>query len=165
MPDNIPSGVLDISAGPQIGLAVFRLNNVATIVLDQPRTIDLAPVRDDAVFSSAVAQVLPTATVIRVPVDPGILLAPSRVGGAWRIAAAARDPPPLQPIQTVVAEDRLLLQATTPGGVVSIVDPDSGATLLVGTQRSSGQGVRHQCSVFNGLSGYAGGVPSIAPPS
>ena len=62
-------GVLDIQADPQLGLAVFRLRKVAMIVLDQQRTIDMAPLHDDAVFGSAVVQMLPTATVIRVPVE------------------------------------------------------------------------------------------------
>jgi len=149
--------VLDISADPQLGLAVFRLNNVAIIVLDQPRNIDLAPLRDDPVFGSAAAQTLPAGTVIRVPVDPGIKLLPSRVGGAWRIAAA-QEPPALRPIQAVVAEDRLLLQAVAPGAVVSLVDQDSGATLVVGTQRSSGQGVpvRRSAPEFTLLSSWQG---------
>jgi hypothetical protein len=150
-------GVLDIQADPRLGLAVFRIGNVALIVLDRPQTIDLASLRNDTVFSAATVQVLPTATVIRVPVDPGIILTPSRVRGAWRIAAATREPP-LRPIQTVVADDSLLLQAVAPGAVVSIVDPDGGGTLLVGTQRSSGQGfpVRHRTPEFSLLASWQG---------
>ena len=37
--------------------------------------------------------------------------------------------------------DRLVLPAAAPGAVVSVADPDTGATLLVGTQRRDGQGV------------------------
>ena len=35
----------------------------------------------------------------------------------------------------------LLLAAEQPGNVVNIADPDTGATLLVGTQHRPGQGV------------------------
>src|SRR6185437_2846371 len=72
--------------------------------------------------------------------DPGTALVPSQIEKAWRITAVSQEPP-LRPMQAVVADDRLLLQAATPGTAVSVVDPDSGATLLVGTQRSSGQGL------------------------
>ncbi len=155
--DNASDGVLDIQADPQLGLAVFRLSKIAVIVLDQQRTIDVAPLREDPVFSSAVVQMLPTATVIRVPVDPGVTLASSRVGGVWRIAAATPELP-LRPIHAVVADDRLLLQAAAPGAVVSIVDPDTGTTVLVGTQRSSGQGVpvRRCTPEFTLLSSWQG---------
>jgi hypothetical protein len=47
----------------------------------------------------------------------------------------------LRPIQANVADDRLVLPAAEPGTVVSLTDPDTGATLLVGTQRRNGQGV------------------------
>lgn len=138
--DSAPDGVLNIPADPQLGLAVLRLRNLALIVLDQPRNIDVASLRDDALFGSAVVQTLPTATVIRLPLDPGTALVPSRIEKAWRITAVSQEPP-LRPMQAVVADDRLLLQAATPGTAVSVVDPDSGTILLVGTQRSSGQGV------------------------
>jgi hypothetical protein len=138
--DSETDGELDIRADPQLGLAVFRLNNAALIVLDQPRTIDTARWRDDTVFGSAVVRTLPAATVIRVPLDPGTALAASRGQHGWRVAAVAQEPA-LRPIQADVADDRLLLQAATPGAVVSVIDPDSGATLLVGTQRNAGQGV------------------------
>ncbi len=155
--DSGPDGVLDIQADPQLGLAVFRLGNVALIVLDQPRTIDLASLRDDTVFGSAVVQTLSSATVIRVPVDPGMTLAPSRVGGVWRIAAVTQALP-LRPVQPVVADDRLLLQTANPGVVVTIADPDSATTLLVGTQRTSGQGVpvRRRTPEFTVLSSWQG---------
>jgi hypothetical protein len=138
--DSGTDGELDIRADAQLGLAMFRLNNAALIVLDQPRTIDAARLRDDTVFGSAVVRTLPAATVIRVPLDPGTALAASRGGHGWRVTAVTQEPV-LRPIQAAAADDRLLLQAATPGEVVSVIDPDSGATLLVGTQRNAGQGI------------------------
>ncbi|HEY2620633.1 MAG TPA: hypothetical protein VGI78_25055 [Acetobacteraceae bacterium] len=124
----------------QLGVAAFRRGNAAMIVFDQPRNIDLSSLRDDAVFGSAVVQNLQTATVIRLTLDPTMALSPSRTSDSWRITAAPLEPT-LRPIQATAAEDRLVLPAAAPGAVVSVADPDTGATLLVGTQRRDGQGV------------------------
>ena len=125
---------------PQVGVAVFRRGFAAVIVFDRPSTIDTASLHDDPVFSTASVQTLPTATLIRVQLDVGTALSTSRIADAWHISAAAHEPM-LRPIQATVADDRLVLLAAAPGSVVSMVDPDSGATLLVGTQRREGQGV------------------------
>ena len=85
-------------------------------------------------------QTLQTATVIRLPLDATMALSPSRTADAWRITAVQLEPA-LRPIQATVADDRLVLPAAAPGTVVSLTDPDTGATLLVGTQRRDGQGV------------------------
>ncbi len=119
---------------------MFRRGFAALIVFDRPSTIDTASLHDDPVFGSASVQTLPTATLIRVQLDGGSALATSRTADAWHISTVAREPA-LRPIQATVAEDRLVLLAAAPGSVVSLVDPDSGATLLVGTQRHEGQSV------------------------
>ena len=67
-------------------------------------------------------------------------LSPSRTRDAWRITAVPLEPT-LRPIQAAVVDDRLVLRAADVGSVISLVDPDTGATLLVGTQRRNGQGV------------------------
>ena len=129
-----------VPSGPQLGVAVFRRGSTALIVFDQPITIDIAPLRDDPIFGAASVQTLQTATVIRLPLDPAMALSPSRTRDAWRIAAVPLEPA-LRPIQAAVVEDRLVLRAAEVGSVISLVDPDTGATLLVGTQRRNGQGV------------------------
>jgi hypothetical protein len=124
----------------QLGVAAFRRGNTALIVFDQPRGVDLSPLRDDPLFGTAIVQTLQTATVIRLTLDPTMALSPSRTSDAWRITAVPLEPP-LRPIQATAAEGRLVLPAAAPGTVVSVADPDTGATLLVGTQRRDGQGV------------------------
>ena len=131
---------LVVAGDSQLGVAAFRRGNAALIVFDERRTIDTSALRDDPVFGAATVQTLPAATVIRVPLDEGTALSLSRSADSWRIAAVSREPA-LRAIQAAVTEDRLLLQAAAPGGVVSVADPDTGATLLVGTQRRDGQGV------------------------
>jgi hypothetical protein len=134
---------LVVSADPQVGIAVFRRSNAALVVFDRPLTIDTAPLRDDPVFSAASVQTLPTATVIRVPLDAGTVLSASRTTDAWHFTAVPHEPA-LRPIQATVADDRLVLSAAAPGSVVNLMDPDTGATMLVGTQRRDGQGVPAQ---------------------
>ena len=59
----------------------------------------------------------------------------------WRIAALTSTPKQ-EPIVASVADGRLNLAAEQPSDVVNMADPDTGATLLVGTQHRPGQGVR-----------------------
>ncbi len=87
-------------------------------MFDQPLTIDTTPLRDDPVFGTATVQTLPTATVIRVPLDAGTVLSTSRTAGAWHFTAVQREPA-LRPIQATVADDRLVLPAAAPGSVVT----------------------------------------------
>ncbi|HET7881969.1 MAG TPA: hypothetical protein VFL55_13875 [Acetobacteraceae bacterium] len=129
-----------VPAGIQVGVAVLRRGTTGLIVFDQPGAIDLSTVRDDPHFGSATVQTLQTATVIRLPLDASIALTPTRTRDAWRITAAPLEPA-LRPIQASVADDRLVLRAMQPGAVVSLLDPETGAALLVGTQRQPGQGV------------------------
>jgi hypothetical protein len=135
-----PDRVLEVGFEAAVGVAAFRRGNAAYVVFDQQLLIDLSSLRDDPVFGSASIQQLPTATVIRLRLVPGNALALSQAPHIWRITAAP-DEPKLQPIHATAANGRLVMPATAPGRVVSIADPDTGATLLVGTQRQPGQGV------------------------
>ncbi len=125
---------------PQLGVALFRRGRTALIVFDQPIRIDISPLLDDPVFGAAIVQTLQTATVIRLPLDTTMALSPTRTRDAWHITAVPLEPT-LRPIQATVVDDRLVLRANDVGAVISLVDPDTGATLLVGTQRRNGQGV------------------------
>jgi hypothetical protein len=135
-----PDPMLEVAYEATVGVAAFRRGNVALVVFDQQRPIDMAPLRDDPVFGSATVQQLPTATVIRVRLEPGKALSLSQRPHAWRITAVAVEPK-LQPIHATAADGRLVMPAAAPGRVVTLADPDTGATLLVGTQRQAGQGV------------------------
>ena len=141
-PDIAPDATsnLVVPTDAQVGVAIFRRATAGLIVFDRPLAVDTAPLRDDPVFGTAVQQTLPTATVIRVQLKADTVLSASRAEGAWRITTASKQPS-LQPIQATVADDSLLLAAAMPAGVVSLTDPDTGATLLVGTLRRDGQGV------------------------
>jgi cellulose synthase operon protein C len=123
---------LVVSSDAQLGIAAFRRGDSALIVFEERRAIDTTPLRDAPVFGTATVQLLPTATVVRVRIEPATILSLSRTEDAWRVSAVTREAP-LRPIRATAAEDRLVLSATAPGSVVSLADPDTGATLLVGT--------------------------------
>ena len=135
--------------GADIGAAALRRGDLALIVFDQRRPVDLAALRADPILAAASVQLLPAATLIRMRLPPGMEVALLRqTPTAWTIAIVP-NLPLLQPIRPVmVAEDlafagrvRLLLPGNAPGEVVSLADPDTGAILLIGTQRQPGQGV------------------------
>jgi hypothetical protein len=155
---------LVVPAGPNVGLAAFRRPSAVLIVFDQPLNIDLASVRDDPVFGTATVRPLQAATMVRVELDAGLSLSLSRTRSAWRISAVGREPT-LQAIREAPGDDQLVLPAAAPGSVVDLTDPDTGATLLVGTQRQEGQGVPvpHRAPEFVLLASWQGvAVESIA---
>jgi hypothetical protein len=123
-----------------LGVAAFRRGATALVVFDQPIALDLSALHDDPVFTSATTQTLPAATVVLVRLPPSMSLAVSWSANAWRIAVVTGEPH-VHPISTTVADGRLNLAAGAPGAVVSMADPDTGGTLLVGTQRHDGEGV------------------------
>ena len=132
-----------------IGAAALRRGDQALIVFDQRRPVDLAALRADPILAAASVQLLPAATLIRMRLPPGMEVSLLRQSpAAWTIAVVP-NLPMLQPIRPVmVAEDmafagrlRLLLPGNAPGEVVSLADPDTGAILLIGTQRQPGQAI------------------------
>ena len=58
----------------------------------------------------------------------------------WRLSIVPATPRP-SPLTPVAGNDVISFAAEAPGQVVTIADPQTGGTLLIGTQRQSGQGV------------------------
>ena len=131
---------LKVAGDAQLGVAAFRRGNTALIVFDQRRDIDLTQLRDNPVFGAATVELLPTATVVSMRMEPDTSLALARTGNVWHITAVTSEARP-HPIQASVTEDRLVLATSAPGSVVAVADPLSGTTLLVGTQRREGEAV------------------------
>ncbi len=142
--------VTKLAAAPEAGFAVpfdqhvaaaaFRRGGYAYIVFDQARPLDLAGLRGDPVLGDATVSVLPAGTVIRLPLAAGrgIALAPSAERWTVRLTPLAV---PLRPTMPRLADGRLLFSLDAPGAVVAVPDPDTGTLLLVGTQRTPGQGI------------------------
>jgi hypothetical protein len=124
------------------GAAAFRRGDVGMVVFDEPRPLDLAALHGDARFGEAQVQVLPAATVLRLKLAAAETLRLSRAAGGWTLTVLdGPAAPPLAPIRPEADAGRLRLAAAAPGQVVSVPDPATGGTLLVGTQRSAGEGM------------------------
>ena len=110
------------------------------MVFDTRRPVDLSALRDDPAFGTAVVTLYPTATVIRLTRPPGqsAMLYAAQTG--WRVSLVPTIPRPAA-LTPLVTGDVMTFAAEAPGQVVSITDPRGGGTLLVGTQRVSGQAV------------------------
>jgi len=84
--------------------------------------------------------IYPTATVIQLTRPPGqsAMLFPSPTG--WGLAIVPASPAP-GALKQETARNVIFFSADAPGQVVAIADPRTGGTILVGTQRLSGQGI------------------------
>ncbi|HEY1412538.1 MAG TPA: hypothetical protein VGF36_10370, partial [Rhodopila sp.] len=122
------------------GAAVFSSSDGTNIVFDERRPIDMAALAADPVFGSASIRMLPTATLLRIPHPAALSIALTQLPQGWRVAALASRPKQ-DPIVASAADGHLNLAAEQPGDVVNMADPDTGATLLVGTQHRPGQAV------------------------
>ncbi len=123
------------------GAAAFQSGDSTYVVFDERRPVDMAALTADPVFGSASVQLLPTGTLLRIPHPAALSIALTQMQQGWRIAALASTPKQ-EPIVASVADGRINLAAEQPSDVVNMADPDTGATLLVGTQHRPGQGVR-----------------------
>jgi hypothetical protein len=126
------------------GLALFRRGDAAWIVLDEPRPLDLAALRNHPRFGRAEISVASAATVLRVRLEPGLALRARREGQAWLVEALPQDPAPAMPLRAQASAgegSRLALPAASVGRSATLRDPATGETLLVGTVRDPGFGV------------------------
>nr|WP_294528538.1 hypothetical protein [uncultured Rhodopila sp.] len=135
------SGVL-LPFSDTTGAAAFREGDTTYVVFDERRPIDMVSLRSDPVFGQATVQTLPNGTLLALPLPPSQSVAVTQTPQGWRVAALSAVPKP-QPIAAIQASGRLTLPAEQAGEVVSMADPDTGATLLIGTQRRPGQAVAH----------------------
>jgi hypothetical protein len=129
---------------PGVGAAAFRRGASAILVFDERRPLDMAALRGDPVFAAGTVQLLPAATVLRLPLPAHEELRLTRTERGWVVTTTARTGstlPTLRPIRPQPAVGLVRLLADSPGQVVSLPDPDTGSLLLVGTQRQRGEGV------------------------
>ena len=139
-----PDGLAGVAVGlpfrGTVGAALLSRGPDIFVVFDERRPIDLSALQDDPVFGPAVVTLYPTATVIRLASRPGqaAMLFPDPMG--WRLSVVPTTPKPAAFAETVI-DGGITFAGGAPGQVVAITDPRTGGTLLVGTQRSSGQGV------------------------
>ncbi len=141
-PERLPWPAVTLPFAATTGAAALRRGDSALVVFDERRPVDLSPLRADAIFGDASIALLPSATVLHVPLAPGHRLRLSRAAAGWTVTVMPSEQgPAIRPIRAEVLEGRLQLPTEAPGQVVAVPDPLSGATMLVGTQRGEGQGV------------------------
>ncbi len=139
-----PDGLAGVAVGlpfrGAVGAALLTRGPDIFVVFDERRPIDLSALKDDPVFGPAVVTLYPTATVIRLASRPGLaaMLFPDPMG--WRLSVVPTTPKPAAFAETVI-DGGITFAGGAPGQVVAITDPQTGGTLLVGTQRTAGQGV------------------------
>jgi hypothetical protein len=139
-PNGLAGTAIRIPFAAPVGAALFSRGSDSFVVFDERRPIDLAALRDDPVFGSAVVTIYPAATVVRVlrPAGRSAMLSSTRAG--WLVSIVSDLPGP-KVLTPMVTDGAMTFAAEMPGQVVAISDPGTGGTILVGTQRASGQAV------------------------
>lgn len=135
----VGSGIL-VPAAADVGAALLRRGNTWLLVLDAPLRLDEQPLSQGAFAGTEIARG-PQATVLRMPAttlaEPRLLRRPE----GWLLDAA----PVSAELRTIRPEldpgppVRLVLRAARPSQAVAVLDPETGATLLVGTVREGGE--------------------------
>lgn len=129
-----------LAYGPTTGGAAFLRGALAHVVFDDPRPLDLGALRAEPALAGVTVRVLPAGVLVTVPVPDGRSLALTQGPAGWRIALVSAAPNP-EPIVANFADGRIDFPATAQGQVLTLADPTTGTTLLVGTQRRAGQAV------------------------
>ncbi|MCC7425968.1 MAG: hypothetical protein IT557_03590 [Alphaproteobacteria bacterium] len=132
-----------VPARSNVGAAAFRRGDSVWLVFDQPIRLDISAFAPYPALHTAETVWTPVGTALRLPAAVVRSLVLRRTSEAWMVELAAAAAPEENPIGADIADDvdgaRILLRATQAGGVVPVHDPDTGATILVGTVRTSGQ--------------------------
>lgn len=134
-----------LDGGAEAGLAVFRRGEWIHAVFDRAISTDLAVLRGHPIFGGMEVQAAGEGIAFRLPLPAPARLALRRDGQAWvlevRRDAAPLDVPTLRAVPDAGPPTRLMLEGGRPGGSVTMTDPATGETLLVGTLRQPGPGV------------------------
>lgn len=131
-------GGIFIPFEPNVGVASFRRADIGLVVFDQRRPLDLAAVRSHPAFGAASVQLLAGGTLLRIPLPPAADLALTRQAQGWQLTIAST-PQATEPIRATPTDGKLLFATEAAGAVVTMADSETGATLLVGTMRRTGQ--------------------------
>jgi hypothetical protein len=120
---------------PEVGIAGFRREGSLTLFFDEARPVDLAAFDADPVFGGAAVKMLDNATEIRLPIKVDQHARLERQSGGWCLTID-RTPSDRIPIRIETSGSGLRFVLHSPGKVLTALDPSSGATLLIGTDRA-----------------------------
>ncbi len=130
------SSAIVVPFGPDVGAAAFREGRLLHIIFDEARPIDMSQLHDSPLFAKAEIHLVPSGTVLTIPAesDTGVVL--SRSSNGWVVDVRPRRTADQTGVLRVEPNDGgLLFAADMPGRVVALIDPESGAPILVGTLR------------------------------
>jgi len=138
LPPTVQGVAFTLPLPEDVAAAAFRRHGETLVVFDRHQPIDLATLQSMPAFASARVDLLPAATVIHLSPAAGMTVALSKAPQGWTVAEVS-PPPPVRAISMRDNADAVALTARAPGSVVSLPDPSTGGTLLVGTQLQPGQ--------------------------
>lgn len=117
-------------AGPEVGAAAFRRGRLGMVIFDDPVT--LADAEDGEPTLTPTLQAIQRGTLMTVPLAADETLALKRSGESVTLTVA---PATGSPAVATTIPTGIQYQLTKPGRVMSVSDPVSGQTMLIGTSR------------------------------
>ena len=144
----LPEGrAISLDLGAEASAAVFRHGDWVIAVFDKPEALDLSQLQGSAIFRSMETRQTGDTTILQLRLAAPGTLRPRREGNAW-VMEAFRDAVEANRALTAITPEldqgppvRLVLRAARPGRSVTVLDPETGSPLLVGTLREAGQAV------------------------
>lgn len=138
---------ISIDLGADVAAAVFRNGDWVIAVLDRAEALDLTSLQGNNIFGSMETRQTGDATILQMRLAQPGTLRPRREGNAW-VFEAFRDAVEANRALTAILPEvdrgppaRLVLRAARPGRSVTVLDPETGSPLFVGTLREAGQAV------------------------
>ncbi len=144
----LPEGrAISLDLGAEASAAVFRHGDWVIAVFDKPEALDLSQLQGSAIFRGMETRQTGDTTILQLRLAAPGTLRPRREGNAW-VMEAFRDAVEANRALTAITPEldqgppvRLVLRAARPGRSVTVLDPETGSPLLVGTLREAGQAV------------------------
>ncbi|MCA3418720.1 MAG: hypothetical protein INF88_07450 [Roseomonas sp.] len=138
---------ISLDLGAETSAAIFRHGDWVIAVFDRSEALDLSQLQGSAIFRNMEARQTGDATILQTRLAQPGTLRPRREGNAW-VLEAFRDAVEANRALTAITPEldqgppaRLILRAARPGRSVTVLDPETGSPLLVGTLREAGQAV------------------------
>ena len=138
---------ISLDLGINASAAVFRHGDWVIAVFDRAETLDLTQLQDSAIFRGMEARQTGDATILQMRLAQPGTLRPRREGNAWVLEAFRDSVEANRSLNAITPEldpgppTRLVLRVARPGRSVTVLDPETGSPVLVGTLREAGQAV------------------------
>lgn len=128
----------------EMGIAAYQSGRNFVLIIDGEEPLDTSSLRGDGIFSNLSVQTLPKTTMITVPLPDTRRLFLSQQSNGWVLGDV---PPPgggYDTRQVITPQETpagLLFPMKRPGRVLSLKDPTSGESLVVGTAAFDNGGI------------------------